>query len=92
MGKSILRRRKAHSTTTDPDFPFAQGVKHPALSLQWLGLLLRQRFNPWPRNFHMSQAQPKRNHPKNKTKTPQLRTQKELEECKKGGGGAGWGS
>ena len=26
-------------------------VKDPALSLQWLGLLLWLRFNPWPGNF-----------------------------------------
>ena len=31
----------------------AQWVKDLALSLQWLGSLLRRRFNPWPRNFHM---------------------------------------
>jgi len=29
----------------------AQWVKDPVLSLQWLGLLLRLGFNPWPRNF-----------------------------------------
>ena len=28
-----------------------QQVKDPALSLQWLGLLLWLRFNPWPGNF-----------------------------------------
>ena len=32
-----------------------------ALSLQWLGLLLCHRFDPWPVNFHMSQVQPKIN-------------------------------
>ena len=26
-----------------------QQVKDPALSLQWLGLLLRHRLDPWPR-------------------------------------------
>ena len=31
----------------------AQQVKGPVLSLPWLGLLLRRRFDPWPRNFHM---------------------------------------
>ena len=35
-----------------------QWVKDPALSLQWLGPLLWRMFNPWPRNFHMPQAQP----------------------------------
>ena len=32
----------------------AQQVKDPVLSLQQL------RFAPWPRNFHMPQAQPKK--------------------------------
>ena len=31
-----------------------QQVKALALSLQWLGLLLWLRLDPWPRNFHMS--------------------------------------
>ena len=31
----------------------SQWVKDPALSLQWLGLLLWCGFDPWPRNFHM---------------------------------------
>ena len=39
----------------------AQQVKEPALSLLWLGLLLRCGFDPWPRNFHMQQAQAKTN-------------------------------
>ena len=34
----------------------AQQLKDLVLSLQHLGLLLWCRFNPWPRNFHMSQA------------------------------------
>ena len=38
-----------------------QQVKNPALSLQQLGLLLcTDRFNPWPRNFHMPQAEPQK--------------------------------
>ena len=37
-----------------------QGVKNPALSLQWLGSLLWLRFDPWPGNFHMPQAQQKK--------------------------------
>ena len=37
----------------------AQGVKDLALSLQWLGLLLWHRFNPWPQNFHMQWVWPK---------------------------------
>ena len=35
-------------------------VKDPVLSLQWLGSLLWCRFNPWPGNFHMPWAQPKK--------------------------------
>jgi len=37
----------------------AQKVKDLALSLQWFGLLLWCKFNPWLRNFHRPQAQPK---------------------------------
>ena len=32
----------------------AQWLKDPALSLQWLGLLLCHGFNPWPRNLHVA--------------------------------------
>ena len=35
-------------------------VKDPALSLQWLGSLLWRRFSPWPGNFHMPWAWPKK--------------------------------
>ena len=35
-------------------------VKDPALSLQWLGLLLWHGFDPQPGNFHMPRAQPKK--------------------------------
>ena len=35
-------------------------VKDPALSLQRLGSPLWLGFNPWPRNFHVQQLQPKR--------------------------------
>ena len=37
-----------------------QGVKVPALSLQRLGSLPWCGFDPWPRNFHMLWAQPKK--------------------------------
>ena len=56
----------------------AQWVKDPALSLQQLRQLLWHRFDPWPRNFHMPQVQPKANkkptHPtqENPEYTPQL--------------------
>ena len=35
-------------------------VKDPALSLQRLRLLLWHRCDPWPRNFHMLQVEPKK--------------------------------
>ena len=38
----------------------AQQVKDPALSLLWLRSLLWYRFDAWPRNFCMLQAQPKK--------------------------------
>ena len=38
----------------------AQWVKDPALSLQWLGLLLWHGFNPWPRKFHMPRVHKKK--------------------------------
>lgn len=38
----------------------AQWVKDLALSLQQLGSLLRDEFSPWPRNFCMPWAQPKK--------------------------------
>ena len=38
----------------------AQWVKGPALSLLWLGYLLWCGFGPWPGNFHMLQAWPKK--------------------------------
>ena len=37
-----------------------QKVKDLALSLQWLESLLWHRFNPWPENFHMPWALPKK--------------------------------
>ena len=39
----------------------AQQVKDPMLSLQRYGSLLRRGFSPWPRNFHVQRAQPKKN-------------------------------
>ena len=38
----------------------AQQVKDQALLLLWLGSLLWYGFNPWPGNFHMPWAQPKK--------------------------------
>ena len=38
----------------------AQRVKDLVLPLLWLWSLLWHDFNPWPRNFHMPQAQPKK--------------------------------
>ena len=47
-----------------------QWVKHLALSLLRLRLLLRLGFDPWPGNFCMLQAQPKK---EKKTVLPLLR-------------------
>ena len=41
------------------EFPCVQQVKDLALSLQWAGLLLWHRFDPWPRDLHMLWVQPK---------------------------------
>ena len=38
----------------------AEQVNDLALSLQWLGLLLWWRFDPWPGNFHMPWVWPKK--------------------------------
>ena len=39
----------------------AQWVKHLVVLLLWLGTLLWHGFDPWPRNFCMTQAWPKKN-------------------------------
>ena len=46
-----------------------QWVNDLVLSLQWLGLLLWCRFDPWSGNFHISQAWPKKKIKKNYLKT-----------------------
>ena len=38
----------------------AQWLKDPGLSLQWLQLLLRLRFDSWTQNFYVPQVQPKK--------------------------------
>ena len=38
----------------------AQQVKDPVLSLLWLWLQLWHRFDPWPGNFCMPWARPKK--------------------------------
>ena len=38
----------------------AQKVKDLALSLQWLGLLLWRRSDPWPGNYHVPWVWPKK--------------------------------
>ena len=40
------------------EFPGGVTVKYSSVSLLWLGLLLWLRFDPWPENFCMPQAQP----------------------------------
>ena len=52
----------------------AQWVKNPALSLQWLRLLLWHRFNPWPRNFCMPWTKPKKKTNKQTKKKHQATT------------------
>ena len=52
----------------------AQEVKDPVLSLQWLGSLLLYGFDPWPRNFHMLQMQPKEKKKKKKKKNNYIRS------------------
>ena len=42
------------------EFLCGKRVKDPALSLQWLGSLLWHGFSPWPGNFHMVWARPKK--------------------------------
>lgn len=42
------------------EFPIAQQVKDPVLSLQQLGSLLWLRFKPWLGDFHMLQVWPKK--------------------------------
>ena len=42
------------------EFPCGQWVNDPVLLLQWLGLLLWLGFDPWPRNFHIPWAWPKK--------------------------------
>ena len=37
----------------------SQQVQAPALLPQWLGLLLRCSFGPWPGNVHVLQTRPK---------------------------------
>ena len=51
----------------------AQQVKDPALSLQGLELLLWYSFDPWPRNFHMLGAWPKKKKKKKKEKDKQTK-------------------
>lgn len=41
---------------------YGSGIVTAALSLKQLGLLLWQGFDPWPGNFHMPQARPKKRH------------------------------
>ena len=48
------------------EFPDGLSVKDSVLSLVWLRLLLWLEFDPWPGNFFMPQAQPKRKKEKRK--------------------------
>ena len=42
------------------EFPGGLVVKHSALSLLWLGLLLWHGFDPWPGNLCLLRVQPKK--------------------------------
>ena len=55
--------RETQSKTTMRRSLAAKQVKDPALSLQQTRLLLWCTFNPWPRNFHMPWARPKKKNP-----------------------------
>ena len=50
----------------------AHQVKDPVLSLLWLWLQLWCGFNPWPRNFYMPWAWPKKKKKNTKPKTKPL--------------------
>ena len=54
------KKEKMGGGTNSGSSLVAQWVKDPMLSLQWLRLLLWRRLDPWPRNFCMPQAQPKK--------------------------------
>ena len=59
-GANVLQLKKKLQKKFFRGPPVAQYVKDLVLSLQWLGLLLWRRFNPWSRNCHMLQALPKK--------------------------------
>lgn len=42
------------------EFPLAQRVRYLVVSLQRPKSMLWRRFNPWPENFYMPRAQPKK--------------------------------
>ena len=43
----------------------AQGIKDPAFSLLWLGLLLRREFDPWPQKLPYAVGMAKQKKKKN---------------------------
>ena len=49
-----------------------QWVKDLALSPLWLWLQLQSIFEPWPRNFHMLQEQPKKKKEKKKKRKEKI--------------------
>ena len=57
----------------------AQQVKDPPLSLQQLGSLLWRMFDPWPRNFCVPWAWPKKKKQKQKQQT--MKTSSERLNC-----------
>ena len=57
-----------HERSRTKNFLMARCIKNPGLSFSWLRLLLWCKFDPWPWNFHMLQAWPKRKKEKRKKK------------------------
>ena len=51
-------------------FLLAQPVKDPVCSWKWLRLLLWSGFHPWPQNFCMTWAQPKKKKERKLSKDP----------------------
>ena len=55
LDKGSLNRKKREGVPA-----VVQLVKDPTLLQLWHRLQLQLGFNPWPRNFHMSRVQPKK--------------------------------
>ena len=58
--KYTFRKLNISKYTTCGSSLVAQQVKGSVLSMQWLRSLLWWGFDPWPRNFHVPRAWPKK--------------------------------